>query len=232
MQRIMNIVIDIQGLKDRSNEFIPKEIAIISVNADYNAHWIVSAPHAYKSLPPSVKRQNTWLTDNHHGIEWSAGETSLRAVENILKKIAVQSDRIFTRGSDKANYLSQLTGCFIINLEEDETDPSFRNLPPCNTLCIYHSVLCKNSSFRCALNSAAKIKKWLCHSDRINSLWEYRTTTTWYIGLGSHKELATSHEQPADTPGSPEYKESYYRCISCRSHSPGVDETDCNCSQH
>lgn len=184
----MNIVIDIQGLKDKYNNFIPKEVAVVSVTSSYYAHWIVSAPYAYNTLPPSVKRQNTWLLDNHHGIEWTEGETPLRAIEAILKKIAVQCDRIFTRGSDKSTYLTQLTECFVINLEEDTEDPSFRNLPKSDTFCIYHGLRRKNRVYRCALDNAVRIKTWLCHSDRIGSLWEYRTTTSWYIGLLAREE--------------------------------------------
>lgn len=179
----MNIVIDIQGLKDKYNHFIPKEVAVVSLKTSYLGHWIISPPYAYNALPPSVKRQNTWLQCNHHGIEWSEGETPLRTVEATLKKIAVQADRLFTRGADKAAYLTQLTDCFVINLEEEENAPPFRNLSESNTFCIYHGLQRNNCVFRCALNNAVIIKKWLSHSDRSNSLWEYRTTTAWNIGL-------------------------------------------------
>lgn len=237
----MNIVIDIQGVRDRCNAFIPKEIAIVSVHSDYSAHWIVSAPHSYNSLPPSIKRQNTWLIDSYHGIEWSDGETTLRAIETALKKIAVQADRIFTRGAEKAAYLAHLTDCFIINLEEDIEDPSFRNLPECETLCIYHSLLRrKKSTYKCALNHAVKIKEWLRHSSRIASLWEYRTTTTWSVGLSElgggnekkyHPEKKANttnscYEQPANIAGPSEHTESRRRRVPCRSHPEGVDETD------
>lgn len=189
LRGIMNIVVDIQGLKDKYNNFVPKEIAVVSVKTAYIAHWIVSQPYAYNVLPPSVKRQNTWLKCNHHGIEWSEGETPLRSVEVVLKKIAVQSDRLFTRGADTTAYLSQLTDCFVINLEEDEEPPS-RNLPESTTFCIFHGLLHKNGSFKCALNNAVRVKKWLSHSDRSGCLWMYRTTTSWNAGL-----LAAEHRK-------------------------------------
>lgn len=238
----MNIVIDIQGIKDRCNAFIPKEIAVASVDSDYSAHWLVSPPHSYKSLPPSVKRQNTWLVDNYHGIEWSDGETTLRAIETVLKKIAVQADRILTRGAEKATYLAHLTDCFIINLEEDTEDPSFRHLPECETLCIHHSLLRKKKpTYRCALNNAVKIKEWLRHSSRIDSLWEYRTTTTWSVGLSDlggdekyrgNKVIAAvaCYEQSANLTGSSEHTESRCRRVPGRSHPKGVGETDSDCS--
>lgn len=192
----MNIVIDIQAVRDRGNAFIPKEIAVVSVHSDYSAHWIVSAPHPYRSLPPSIKRQNTWMVEHHHGLEWTDGETTLRAIESALQKIAVQADRIFTRGTEKASYLAHLTDCFIINLEEDTEDPSFRHLPECETLCIQHSLLRKKkSTYRCALNNATRVKEWLRHSSRIDSLWEYRTTTCWSVGLPERDGEDAKHHQ-------------------------------------
>lgn len=185
----MNIVVGIQGLKDKYNNFVPKEVAAVSVKTSYLAHWVVSPPHAYSVLPPSVKRQNTWLKNNHHGIEWTAGETPLRAVEAALKQIAVQADRLFTRGADAAAYLTQLTDCFVINLAEDE-EPAPRNLPESSTFCIFHGLLHKNASLKCALNNAVRIKKWLSHNDRSSSMWEYRTTTSWNAGL-----LTTEHRK-------------------------------------
>lgn len=176
----MNIVVDIQGLKDKYNNFVPKEIAVVSLKKSYLAHWIISPPYPYNVLPPSVKRQNTWLKCNHHGIEWSEGETPLRAAEATLKQIAVQSDRLFTRTADTAAYLAQLTDCFVINLDEDTEPPSRHLLPESTTFCIFHGLLHKNDSFECALNNAVRIKKWLSQSDRSKSLWQYRTTTSWH----------------------------------------------------
>lgn len=175
----MSIVIDIQGLKDKFNNFLPKEVAIVSVTSDYIGYWLVKAPCAYRDLAPDIKRQNAWLKSHCHGIAWSEGDTSLDTIEKILKKTAEQADRIFTRGAVKSSYLTDLTGCFIINLEEEDNEhpTSFDKLDSGHgTRCIYHSLLHTKASYKCALDYATRIKEWLCHGDRFACLWEYRTT--------------------------------------------------------
>lgn len=235
----MNIVIDIQGLKDKYNNFIPKEVAVISIESDFYAHWLVAAPHPYDELQPHIQRQNKWLKNNHHGIEWREGTTSLYDVENILKKIAARANRIFTRGHDKSLYLAHLTGCFIINLEEDDEVPAFRNLPASETFCIYHGLLHKNKKHQCSLNNITRIKKWLCHYDRYSSLWEYRITTTWNVGLSEQEDrdkrlrkklsALACYEQSADSTSAAEYSKSRDRSIPSGSYPEGVDETDSSC---
>lgn len=232
----MAIVIDIQGLKDKFNHFTPKEVAVTAVHSTYFSHWIVKPNYTYDELSPAIKRQNTWLQSNHHGIAWTEGETSIQAIEHILKKIATEADRIFTKGSEKATYLTNLTGCFIINLEDDEEVPSFRNLPTGNTRCIYHGLLRKNHTYKCALDNVTKIKAWLCHRDRFDTLWEYRTTTSWRVGLSESVPdeknpsaagaTVNCYEQSSNTAFAPKHKGSYSRRIPCRSHTEGVDETD------
>lgn len=231
----MNIVIDLQGLKDKNNSFVPKEVAIISLDTPYIGHWLVAPPHEYAKLSPPAKRQNAWLKRAHHGLAWAEGDTPLREIEIILKKVAEQADRIFTRGSIKSEYLTNLTGCFIINLEEDEEAPSFRNLRGDDTRCIYHGLLRNNGMYKCSLGIVKKIKEWLCHSERIDSLWEYRTTTTWCVGSPCNKEKKPARKKPTDTAcyeqlsnstSFEEYTEPRGGRIPSRSYTEGVDETD------
>lgn len=225
---IMNIVIDIQGLRDVYNQFIPKEVAVLSIQSEYFNHWIAKPPHGYDELPPNVQNQNMWLSENIHGIKWYEGDTSLSSMKQNLKRIASQAKRIFTRGSEKASYLIQLTGCFVINLEEEDEVPSFHYLPRSDAHCMYHCVLNNKSTYKCALNNATRIKAWLSHSERIGSLWEYRTTTSWHIGMSTSEseEEKPHHEQSPDSAISSEYKKSYSGRIPSRSDPEGVDETD------
>ena len=38
----MDIVVDIQGVKDYKNRAIPKEMAVLSWDQNFTGHWIVS----------------------------------------------------------------------------------------------------------------------------------------------------------------------------------------------
>lgn len=226
----MNIVIDIQGLKDKYNNFIPKEVAVVSTAQQYVGHWVVKPPYECDELPPIITRQNIWIQANHHGICWSEGETSLQAVEIILKKIAARATRIFTRGSEKSAYLTRLTGYFVINLAEDDDAPPFRQLPQSELYCTHHRLLTEHNVYKCSLNNASRISSWL--KEHKDSIWEYRKTTAWCVGSSEQKEdrqessRLVCYEQSTDSGSSPEYTVPYGRRIPSRSDPEGVDETD------
>lgn len=236
----MNIVIDIQGLIDNYNNFIPKEVAVVSIEHQYSSHWLVKPPYKCSVLAPEIIKKNQWLRRNHHGIDWSEGETSLQTIEIILKQLAFRASRIFTRGSVKSAYLSDLTGGFIINLEGDDDCPSFDSLPQSAVHCIHHGSSSEHGSYKCALNKAMRIKGWL--AERIDSIWEYRKITTLRVDLSEYDEEEEEKnedvekhpesleiecdEQSTNSAISPEHTATFGGCIPGRSYSQGVDETD------
>ncbi|CAH2019347.1 unnamed protein product [Acanthoscelides obtectus] len=76
------------------------------------------APFPWDLLPPPLKIQAKWLTDNYHGISWNSGFTPLHKFGNIIKHIADGADRIYVKGREKAAYLRNFTSKPIIELEE------------------------------------------------------------------------------------------------------------------
>ena len=66
----MDIVINIQGFRDVEENFIPKQVAVLVINAVFTRHWIMMLPYPFGDLPERVRRENNWLTRNYHGIEW------------------------------------------------------------------------------------------------------------------------------------------------------------------
>ncbi|KYN28354.1 hypothetical protein ALC57_02231, partial [Trachymyrmex cornetzi] len=48
---IMDIVIDIQGFCDVEDNFIPKEVAVLAINAMITGHWIMRPPYPFGELP-------------------------------------------------------------------------------------------------------------------------------------------------------------------------------------
>lgn len=47
----MDIVIDIQGFRDATEKFLPKEIAVVAIGASIVDHWIMTPPHPFDELP-------------------------------------------------------------------------------------------------------------------------------------------------------------------------------------
>ena len=67
----MDLVVDIQCYKNFENTVCPKEVAIISLDGDFVAHWV-----PVHRLSRSVKRENNWLTQHHHGLDYLDGDVT------------------------------------------------------------------------------------------------------------------------------------------------------------
>ena len=216
----MDIIIDIQFLKNEQNVCIPKEMAVIAVNEDFASHWVVSSSSiSIKKLNKSIKRQNEWLTQNHHGLDYTEGEVSLNTLIRSLREITRKIRRIYVRGQEKLNYMQKITSREVINLECINECPPFHDLPWCSKYCFHHGIKPMHLKFSCALNNVCRLKLWL--------------TTDRHIDLidNSYFELPTEacDEQPRDFKSSLEYTHTYGGCIRSRSDSLGVDETDSVC---
>jgi len=123
----MDIVIDIQGFRDVEENFIPKEVAVLAINAAITGHWIMTSPCPFEDLPVRAKRENNWLTRNYHGIEWFDGDVNPKNFTIHLRDITRHARYIYTRGQEKARYLSNLLSRNVYNLEG--ISPAFKNLP-------------------------------------------------------------------------------------------------------
>lgn len=166
----MDIVIDIQGFRDLCGKFIPKEIAVVGVASPIIGHWIITPPCPFEDLPENVKRENNWLSQYYHGIEWFDGEADLEYVVLQLREIARGSRHIYTRGVEKLLYLQRLLSRNINNLEE--ISPAFKNLPDCGCNCCPHHGFRQRSKFLCALRNANKLKYWLVTRENSDTVSE------------------------------------------------------------
>lgn len=150
---------DIQALYGKQGEFLPKEIAVTSLEGDNFGHWIIEAPYEFGKIPKTIRESNNCLTCFHHGLEWFDGDTPLSKVYDNLKNLSRYALRVYTRGEQKASLLRNILGRDIINLEDYE-GPSLKNMPKDKAWCYYHGVA-REESGACALNNARKIKLWL-----------------------------------------------------------------------
>jgi len=190
---IMDIIVDIQGFSDISSNFLPKEVAIVTLHASFTGHWILLPRYSFEALPEKSRRENNWLTQNYHGIEWFDGETDEEYFTTQLREITRLVRNIYTRGKEKADFLQRMLSRSVYNLEG--ISPPFKNLPEDEKAgrqrCIHHGFRYSPTiKYHCALRNAFKLKRWLLEQD-IDSGYE---------------EL--SHENPAtNRPNAEEIKE-------------------------
>lgn len=95
--------IDFQGFKDNSNRFIVKEFALITKNIIF--HDIIKSPKI--TLDESHERQAKWLTENHHGLEWTCGQISFTKLRNTIQPI-LQNKTVYIKGSEKVKWLQYI----------------------------------------------------------------------------------------------------------------------------
>lgn len=157
----MDIVVDIQGMRGKDSEFIPKEIAVVAVDKPYSAHWITVPPCHFGELPGTSRKQNNYLTKYYHGLEWFEGDVGLKQVYANLREISRGSRHIYTRGHDKMVLLRDITSRDIFDLADDEDAPSYAFMPKCHRKCLRHAQLNDSLSDHCALRQAFQIKNWL-----------------------------------------------------------------------
>ncbi|KYN38447.1 hypothetical protein ALC56_07174 [Trachymyrmex septentrionalis] len=122
----MDIVIDIQGFRDVEENFIPKEVAVLAINAAITGHWIMTSPCPFEDLPVRAKRENNWLTRNYHGIEWFDGDVNPKNFTIHLRDITRHARYIYTRGQEKTRYLSNLLSRNVYN--QEGISPAFKKI--------------------------------------------------------------------------------------------------------
>ena len=241
----MDLVIDIQCYKDFKNVVTPKEVAILSLEGDNVGHWIVAPTASVNKLTRAIKRENNWLTQKHHGLDYSDGNVKRNALNKTLIDILKRAGKIYVRGQVKWNLLNDLTTRDIINLEKDETFPSFDNLPWDERYCICHRQMPSHTLFSCALNNAYRLKKYLksrfgqrfteSHTSDENQIGEsladlcnelnFQSPLPSYY-ISREVEYKNRDEQSRGTEASDNDPESLRGCFSSRSDPQGVDETD------
>lgn len=213
----MDVIIDIQCLKNDKNVAVPKEVAILSIDGNYFGHWLVSPSADINKFPKEIRQQNDWLKRHHHGLDYFEGEVSLKFLYKTLKDITKKVNRVFVRGKEKWSIIHKLTAREVINLEYDTDCPSFHNLPWSDTYCIQHSIKVLHLHFNCALNNVHRLRCWLQKQEKYQQISDFLT-----IQLPDN----FYDEHPRNLEEAVENTLAYSGCIPSRSDPQGVDETD------
>jgi hypothetical protein len=221
----MDIVVDIQCLKDGNDIATPKEIGIVALDGNFISHWMISPKNSkIDTLSIEVRKENNWLAKKHHGLDYFDGETEKKAVYKTLRDLTRRVGKIYVRGKEKWQILNKVTAREVINLEYDPECPSFDKLPWSDNFCLQHGVKSPHLQYICALNNAYRIKAWLS------------TAREKYKRTESHQAfqppLNLCDEKPGDFEDFVPHPISYCGSVPSRPNPSEVDETDGICSEH
>lgn len=214
----MDIVIDVQCCKDNKNRVCPKEVAVAAVDQDLTAHWVVSRPCKFEKLSQAVQSENNWLTSNYTGLTWDEGDASAKKVANSLRTICKQAKRVYVRGRWKHSIVQQIIDREVINLENDENCPPFKDLPWVDKYCLQHGLKFCYLKYCCALNNVLRLKEWLKTRDK----WSLQAESSFEPPLH-----LCDDGQPPDPADTVNVSRTKHRSLSCRSNTSPVGATNC-----
>ena len=94
------LVIDFEGFRHKSQQFITKLISVRGANYQDTILW---QPPVKFSLLAEEKKTYIWLTDNLHGLVWEAGSYDHTFNFNFFNalKLKFPNSTVFTKGAQK-----------------------------------------------------------------------------------------------------------------------------------
>lgn len=113
----MDKVIDIECLKS-DGIFIVKEIAIISTTEPELFTTTFQPPYLVQHLLYGDQRQNAWITKHLTHICWDDGEEPYENLVPFIKSCTSVGDCLYTKGTEKATFLTTLLNQDVYELGE------------------------------------------------------------------------------------------------------------------
>ena len=145
-------IIEFQGFKDDDNNFIVKELAMVSSSEQIS--MLFQAPYSTDCLRRETVQRNRWCTNNLHGIEWESGDVRYDLMQPSILSFVKQYSRLVTKGLEKSNFLTELTLRKFTNLD-DVIFCKKTELPHVEHMCFH------KSDYACAMRNAKSLFKWL-----------------------------------------------------------------------
>ena len=168
----MEFVLDFQGFKDENNDFIVKELAILSTDGERYELQLFQPPYAFNKLSKDLQKQVIWLEKQFHGLYWNSGHRDYKELKDVFEGIQI-SGTIYVKGLEKQRYAKKLLGDFnvnIINLE-DMGCPSLSKLKQQMNPVVLKPCTFNHTMTNCAYVNVYVLAFWLnmekCITDRL-----------------------------------------------------------------
>lgn len=158
----MEFILDFQGFKNENNEFIIKELAVLSTDEQVSEHLLFRPPYSYHKLPEKVKAQVSWLEKCFHGLSWNSGLKDFDVLNDVLKDVFKLGGTVYVKGSEKYKFIhGLLSGIEIKVLDIEDFDcPGLPVLKKTWALSNVKSCPFNHSSENCAYYNVKLILEW------------------------------------------------------------------------
>lgn len=115
------VLIDIQGFKFNSNNFIAKEIAILFNNNNNSSkehiNFIIKPPFDFKRLSRKKQNEANWLIKNYHHLKWGDGSITFKSVVKFLRS-NLKYSTIIVKGMEKKKWFEKILQRKVFNIED------------------------------------------------------------------------------------------------------------------
>lgn len=156
-------IIDVQGFKDKENNFILKELALAADN--FTQVYLIKPPFPYSKLTDKDRRQVRWVGKNY-GITWSEGMIGYTEFKSIVQ-FYFKNKAILVKGSEKVKWVKELcSDCDVTDIGEMGC-PNFEELYKMVTDDGKQNYYCIQHFKRCALKNVICIRHWYKKCNKI-----------------------------------------------------------------
>ena len=150
----MEYAFDMQGFLQPGNDFVVKELAIVSLNDESDPKvFLFQEPFPWQRLTSKYRKINQSLEFNH-GLSWNSGKIQYSEISNVLREYLSDAKRVYVKGKLKKNWLKRfnLPVCEVASIDFSEKPTK------CATICLNHKIL-RNRKINCALHNVGTMKK-------------------------------------------------------------------------
>ena len=118
MLKERSVVLDVEGVRCRKNNFIVKELAITT--SDYSDYLFFIPPASFNSLSKCEQKFNIWLTKNLHGIQWESGDYLHLNLNQIIQSFVLRNPNavFYAKAKEKNDLLATFMDRKVENFDE------------------------------------------------------------------------------------------------------------------
>ncbi|CAL1685129.1 unnamed protein product [Lasius platythorax] len=164
--------VDLQGFI-LNKQFIVKEAAILR-RGFILSHYFFACPVPWSMLIKSERRQASWLTQHHHGLQWEDGNVPYSMAQRVITTAIVgvneklqlheedeeESSLVYVKGLEKREWLADIVDDAVYGYIIEALDAAYDDIPALNKLDPTYSLRCNKHVKNCALQNVFKLFNW------------------------------------------------------------------------
>src|SRR6266576_1854459 len=151
-------VVDIQGFNNLKNEFIMKEISIISIQTGVLFHILVKPSVNFNDLCPLLQSRVNYITKHIHRLCWNGGDLTEEQAIKFLHTFTNQATVVYMKGNEYVAFLKKILANKVPVVDLNIFKMNKEEFKEIVVPCPYQHY---NPSLNCAIQKAVAYHRWL-----------------------------------------------------------------------